>query len=43
MRHIARAEDLRVGDLEPFLDPEGRLTLVRRLIREGLLESVAVG
>jgi bifunctional lysine-specific demethylase and histidyl-hydroxylase NO66 len=30
-----------VGDLAPHLDREGRLVLVRRLIREGLLEQVA--
>ena len=32
-----------VADLAPYLDPEGRLVLVRRLIREGLLEQTPGG
>jgi hypothetical protein len=32
-----------VGDLAPHLDGPGRLVLVRRLIREGLLEKVELG
>jgi hypothetical protein len=31
---------LSVSDLSPYLDDQGRLVLVRRLIREGLLEHV---
>jgi hypothetical protein len=30
-----------VGDLAPFLDQAGRLVLVKRLIREGLLEQIS--
>jgi hypothetical protein len=37
---IAQRSSIRVSDLAPFLDLEGRLTLVRRLVREGLLEVV---
>jgi hypothetical protein len=44
METIARAgEPLRVGDLRPHLDGPGRLVLVRRLVREGLLEVVGEG
>jgi len=32
---------LAVADLAEHLDPPSRLMLVRRLVREGLLESVA--
>jgi hypothetical protein len=32
-----------VADLAPYLDREGRLVLVRRLIREGLLEQTPGG
>jgi bifunctional lysine-specific demethylase and histidyl-hydroxylase NO66 len=40
LRHIASAADgVRVGDLRA-LDAESRLVLVRRLVREGLLEVV---
>jgi bifunctional lysine-specific demethylase and histidyl-hydroxylase NO66 len=37
MRFLAERETFTVGDLAPFLDSPGRLALVRRLIREGLL------
>jgi cupin superfamily protein len=40
MRAIAQADAFSPSDLEPHLDPEGRLVLVRRLVREGLLEVV---
>ena len=41
MREIAAAPgDVAVSDLAPHLDEAGRLTLVRRLVREGLLEVV---
>jgi bifunctional lysine-specific demethylase and histidyl-hydroxylase NO66 len=43
MRWIARRtpdEDLRARDLADELDLEGRTVLVRRLVREGLLETV---
>jgi hypothetical protein len=39
MRDLATGEGIMVRDL-PRLDPAGRLVLVRRLIREGLLEVV---
>jgi lysine-specific demethylase/histidyl-hydroxylase NO66 len=35
---IAERPSIRVSDLAPYLDLEGRLTLVGRLVREGLLE-----
>jgi hypothetical protein len=38
MRTIARRKEFRPRDLAEHLDPESRLVLVRRLIREGLLE-----
>jgi lysine-specific demethylase/histidyl-hydroxylase NO66 len=38
---IAERRSIQVSDLAPHLDLEGRLTLVRRLIREGLLEVVS--
>ncbi len=37
MRSVARARGLRAADLAEHLDPESRLVLVRRLVREGLL------
>jgi lysine-specific demethylase/histidyl-hydroxylase NO66 len=40
MRMILARDRLAVGDLAGHLDPPSRLVLVRRLIREGLLESV---
>jgi bifunctional lysine-specific demethylase and histidyl-hydroxylase NO66 len=42
MQVIAASERLVVGDLAGHLDPPSRLVLVRRLVREGLLESVAL-
>jgi hypothetical protein len=38
---IAEGPSIRVSELAPYLDLEGRLTLVRRLVREGLLEVVS--
>ena len=43
MEHVERHESFRVRDLEPALDPESALVLVRRLVREGLLEAVIDG
>jgi bifunctional lysine-specific demethylase and histidyl-hydroxylase NO66 len=40
MRMILARDRLAVGDLAGHLDPTSRLVLVRRLIREGLLEVV---
>jgi bifunctional lysine-specific demethylase and histidyl-hydroxylase NO66 len=37
MEHVRDQPRLRVGDLEPWLDPESRLVVARRLVREGLL------
>jgi bifunctional lysine-specific demethylase and histidyl-hydroxylase NO66 len=42
MQAILASERLAVGDLATHLDPPSRLVLVRRLVREGLLESVPV-
>jgi bifunctional lysine-specific demethylase and histidyl-hydroxylase NO66 len=41
MRLILASDRLAVADLAAQLDPPSRLVLVRRLVREGLLESVA--
>jgi bifunctional lysine-specific demethylase and histidyl-hydroxylase NO66 len=41
MRVIQSSRRLAVGDLARYLDPPSRLVLVRRLVREGLLESVS--
>jgi hypothetical protein len=38
MRWIGETDEFRPEDLAGHLDPESRLVLVRRLIREGLLE-----
>ncbi|MFN2388794.1 MAG: JmjC domain-containing protein [Actinomycetota bacterium] len=43
MRRIAGLDRFRVGDLHDLLTPESSLVLVRRLIREGLLEVVLEG
>jgi lysine-specific demethylase/histidyl-hydroxylase NO66 len=40
MRTILASDRLAVGDLAGQLDPPSRLVLVRRLVREGLLETV---
>jgi lysine-specific demethylase/histidyl-hydroxylase NO66 len=40
MRAVAEADRLAVRDLSPHLDEGSRLVLVRRLVREGLLEIV---
>jgi hypothetical protein len=39
MRAVLASDRLAVGDLAGHLDPPSRLVLVRRLIREGLLEA----
>jgi cupin superfamily protein len=36
IRHLLEAEPLAVGDLAEHLDPQSRLVLARRLVREGL-------
>jgi lysine-specific demethylase/histidyl-hydroxylase NO66 len=41
MRAVLASDRLAVGDLAGHLDPPSRLVLVRRLVREGLLEPVA--
>jgi bifunctional lysine-specific demethylase and histidyl-hydroxylase NO66 len=41
MRSILASDRLAVGDLAGHLDPSSRLVLVRRLVREGLLEPAA--
>jgi bifunctional lysine-specific demethylase and histidyl-hydroxylase NO66 len=43
MQAILASERLAVGDLAGYLDAPSRLVLVRRLVREGLLESVPLG
>jgi len=40
MRAVVGADRLSVRSLSPYLDQESRLVLVRRLVREGLLEVV---
>ncbi len=41
VEHIRQHPTLRPADLAPWLDPESRLVLVRRLVREGLLRVTA--
>jgi hypothetical protein len=43
VRLVAERDRIRVGDLESHLDETSRLVLVRRLVREGLLEVVGAG
>jgi bifunctional lysine-specific demethylase and histidyl-hydroxylase NO66 len=43
MRTIAERETFAPSDLADHLDPESRLVLARRLIREGLLEAAEAG
>ncbi len=38
LRFVAEQERFRVGDLAPWLDPESRHVVCRRLVREGLLQ-----
>jgi hypothetical protein len=40
VRHALTTEQFRVGDLPGDLDDAGKLVLVRRLIREGLLQPL---
>ena len=41
LRHLAARDQLRPRDLAPWLEPQSRLVLVRRLVREGLLRVAA--
>jgi hypothetical protein len=43
LEFVLDRDALSVSELKPFLDEESRLVLVRRLIREGLLEQVERG
>jgi uncharacterized RmlC-like cupin family protein len=43
MQEVAGRERLRPGDLHPSLEPDSALVLIRRLVREGLLEVVVEG
>ncbi|MDP9067447.1 MAG: cupin domain-containing protein [Actinomycetota bacterium] len=43
MEEVARRERFAVRDLQSFLDAEGAVILVKRLVREGLLEVVLDG
>jgi hypothetical protein len=40
VEELAEGPDVAIGDLRPHLDAESRMVLVRRLVREGLLEVV---
>ena len=40
LEQVRAAQELTPGDLAEHLDPESRLVLCRRLVREGLLEVV---
>jgi hypothetical protein len=42
LRAVLAADRFAVGDLAPHLDAPGRLVLVQRLVREGLLEPAGV-
>ncbi len=41
MEHLRDVDSCAVSELEPWLDASGRLVLVRRLVREGLLRIVS--
>ncbi len=41
LEYVAAHDAFVVGDLSPWLDPESRLVLTRRLVREGLLRIAA--
>lgn len=41
LEFVAAHDTFRVGDLAPWLDPESRLVVARRLVREGLLRIAA--
>jgi hypothetical protein len=41
MAAVLDRPNFRVGDLSEYLDDESRVVVVRRLIREGLLEAIA--
>ncbi len=41
MEHVRDHETFQVAELGPWLDPESRLVVVRRLVREGLLRIVS--
>lgn len=43
MEEVARRPKLRVRDLHEFIDPDGAAVLIRRLVREGLLEVIVAG
>jgi len=43
IQEVAGRDRLQASDLHPFLEPDGALVLVRRLVREGLLEVVVEG
>jgi hypothetical protein len=40
LEKLIESDEVRVGDLDPFLDGEGRIVLVRRLVKEGLVEQI---
>jgi hypothetical protein len=40
LEYVAAHDSFRVGDLEPWLDPQSRLVVAKRLVREGLLRVV---
>jgi hypothetical protein len=43
VRFALRPQAFRVGELSEYLDDEGRLTLCRRLVAEGVLEKARAG
>ncbi|MDQ3619422.1 MAG: cupin, partial [Actinomycetota bacterium] len=40
LERILEGAEITVGDLDPGLDSQGRIVLVRRLIKEGLVEQL---
>ena len=40
LEKLIESDEVRVGDLDPFLDGESRIVLVRRLVKEGLVEQI---
>jgi hypothetical protein len=40
LEKLIEGDEMRVGDLDAFLDGESRIVLVRRLVKEGLVEQI---
>jgi hypothetical protein len=40
LEKLIESDEVRVGDLDAFLDAESRIVLIRRLVKEGLVEQI---